>query len=63
MVSWFGTVVHAEGSVYVADVGNVVNLLEGLADELSRSMITLPHVGTYVHSMPNKKFESERAKT
>lgn len=60
MVIWIGIVVHAEGSVYMATVGN---FLEGLADKLCWSLETLPHVGTYVHSMPYRKFISKMCKT
>lgn len=63
MVIWIGIVVHAEGSVYMATVGNVVNFLEGLTDKLCWSLETLPHVGTYVHSMPYRKFISNMCKT
>lgn len=61
MVIRIGAVVHAEGRVYVTDVGNVVDFLEGLADELRRSLETLPHVGTYVRSEPHRKFASKYA--
>lgn len=52
-------VVHAEGSIYTATVGNVGNFLEGLADSLCWSMEILPHVGTCVRSMQNRRFVSK----
>lgn len=39
-------VVHAEGSVDMADVMDVVKLLEGLVGEHSWTSETLPQVGT-----------------
>lgn len=60
MVIWIGCVVHSEGSTDTASVGNVVNFLEGLADELCWSMEILPHVGTCGHSMQNRAFVSMR---
>lgn len=62
MVIWIGFVVHSEGSIDTASVGNVVNFLEGLADKLCWSMKILPHVGTCVHSMQNREFVSKYVK-
>ncbi len=39
-------VVHAEGSINMSDVMDVIELLEGLVGELSWTMETLPQVGT-----------------
>lgn len=43
---WVVCAVHAEGSINMADVMEVIQLLEGLVGELSRAMVTLPHVCT-----------------
>lgn len=47
VVVWVVCVVHAEGSVNMADVMDVIKLLEGLIGEVSWTMETLPQVGTW----------------
>lgn len=59
MVIWISCAVHAEGSIYVANVGNVINFFEGLADKLCRSLEILPHVSTCVHSIQHRKVISK----
>ena len=46
MVLWVLCVVHAEGSVNMADVMEVIKLLEGLVGELSWTIETRPQVVT-----------------
>lgn len=60
MVVWIGCVVHSEGSTDTASVENVLNFLEGLADELCWSTEILPHVGTCGRCMQHRAFVSMR---
>lgn len=46
MVVWVVYVVHAEGSVNVPDVMDVIKLSKGLIGEVSWPSETLPQVGT-----------------
>lgn len=46
VVIWVVYVVHAEGSVNVPDVMDVIKLFKGLIGEVSWSFETLPQVGT-----------------
>lgn len=46
VIAWVLCVVHAEGSVDMANVMDVIQLLEVLIGELSLTTETLPQVGT-----------------